>query len=247
MDDKEKWVPMGTKVSPDMAQVFSACCDALGCDTYHLLQGFIACVVRASADWHRKTPAMERLLNMIDLDVSWQKAINLCAPNLELDLSQLVMIVEAKDMEGFRAVMLNKPYMEECTQTENANMIFDRVLEVIYPKTYRRIRKLSAVMNIENRRNLLEALIDSQIDILEDRADREAMEGVNDFAENNRRVEYGKRTKQVRRRTPDEFYKQGVLDFDQQQERVEDAHEASDWLQSDEGKEWMEDIDHESD
>lgn len=241
MEDKDKFVPMGTKVSPEMAQVFNACCDALETDTYHLLQGFIESVIRAASKWHRKTPTVDRLLNMIDLDVGWQKRINLCAPNGKYTISQMILIIEQEGAEGFEAVMLDKPFMGECKQTENVDKMFENLCEVIYRKTYRRFRKLAALCNTQNQRQMFEMLIDNYVDNMEAEADREAMEGVNDFADNNKRYEYGKRTKRVKRRTPDEFIQQGELNFEQNQEREENAAEARHWLTSEEARQWLED------
>ena len=213
-EEKEKYVVMGTKVSPWVAEVWDAVCNALETDTYHLLQHFIFAMIRAANQRHSLSPQMERLINALDLDVGWQKALNLCAPNGKLSIAQMILIVEQEGKDGFGAVMLDKPWMGECQQTECADQIFERVAEVIYGKTYLRLRRLGNQMHVESQRELLEKIVDAQIDILQEEADREEMEGINDYATNNRRVEYGKKTKSTHHHSPEEYIEQGVIMFE---------------------------------
>ena len=59
-EDKDKFVPMGTKVSPEMAEVWNAVCDSLNTDTYHMLQAFI--YARYALPVH-STPSRRRYRN----------------------------------------------------------------------------------------------------------------------------------------------------------------------------------------
>lgn len=237
MEEKEKFVPMGTKISADMAVVWDAVCNALETDTYNLLQQFIQSTIKAASTPHEKSQEVERLLNMLDIDVGWQNAINLCAPNGKLSIAQMILIVEQDDKEGFEAIMLDKPFMGECQQTENADKIFERLVEVIFKRTYRRLRMLGAKLHVESQRALLEKMIDTETDANLSAEEWEEMHGLNDFAENNRRVEYGKRTKRVKHRTPDEFIEQGVITFS-----PEDTPTGVDGIpdKSEEARRWLE-------
>lgn len=195
MEDESKYVPMGTKVAPWAAEVWNAICDNLETDTYHLLQLFIYAMIRASSSAHELSPEVKRLLNVIDLDVAWQRAINLVSPTTRLKISRLIMIVEQEKKEGFAAIMLDKPFMEEVKQTENADEIFETLAEVIYKRTYSHFRRLSARMHMGSQRAMLEQLIETQEEVNREASDYEESTGINDYAENNRRVQYGKRTK----------------------------------------------------
>ena len=214
MEEKEKYVVMSTKVSPCVAEVWDAICNALETDTYHLLQQFIYAMIRAANQRHSLSPQMERLINALDLDVGWQKALNLCAPNGKLSIAQMILIVEQDGKEGFGAVMLDKPFMGECQQTECADQIFERLVEVIFRKTYLRLRRLGNQMHVKSQRELLEKMIDEQLDILQDESDREEMSGVDDYATNHKRLEYGKKTKSTHHRSPEEYIEQGVIYFE---------------------------------
>ena len=233
---------MGTKVNPAMAVVWDAICNALETDTYHLLQQFIQSTIRAASSHHEKSPEVERLMNMLDLDVGWQNAINVCAPNGKLSIAQMILIVEQEDKEGFGAIMLDKPFMGEVTQTENADKIFERIVEVIFKRTYRRFRQLGIKMHVNSQRALLEKLIETQMDVNINDEDNEEMHGLNDYAENNRRLEYGKRTKRVKHQSVD-MYEQSSLNFDdrtimdaehaeaEREERERNSEEARQWLE----------------
>ena len=213
-EEKEKSVVMSTKVSPWVAEVWDAICNSLETDTYHLLQQFIYAMNRAANQRHSLSPQMERLVNMLDLDVGWQKAINLCAPNGKFSIAQMILIVEQEGKEGFGAVMLDKPFMGECQQTECADQIFERLVEVIFRKTYLRLRRLGNQMHVKSQRELLEKMIDEQYDILQEESDREELQGMNDYATNNKRLEYGKKTKSTHHHSPEEYIEQGVIYFE---------------------------------
>ena len=213
-DEKEKSIVMSTKVSPWVAEVWDAVCNALETDTYNLLQQFIYAMNRAANQRHSLSPQMERLVNMLDLDVGWQKAINLCAPNGKFSIAQMILIVEQEGKEGFGAVMLDKPFMGECQQTECADQIFERLVEVIFRKTYLRLRRLGNQMHVKSQRELLEKMIDEQYDILQEESDREELQGMNDYATNNKRLEYGKKTKSTHHHSPEEYIEQGVIMFE---------------------------------
>lgn len=231
-DKEEKYVPMGTKVSPWAADVWNEVCNSLQTDTYHLLQQFVQAMLRASSTWHNKSPEVERLLTALDLDVGWQKAINICAPGGKLTIEQLILIVSQEDKSGCEAVMIEKPFMGDAMQTVNTNEIFERIVEVIWRKTYERLRKLAAQMGIQTQRELVERMLEDQLNINIEDSDREESQGINDYAENNRRLEYGKRTKRVKHRSPDEYIEQ-ELDFDamESKQREEKSEEARKWLE----------------
>ena len=186
-------------------------------------------------------------MNTLDLDVGWQNAINLCAPNGKLSIAQLILIVEQEDKEGFSAVMLDKPFMGECQQTENINLIIERIIQVGTKKLYQKLRGIGAKMNCKRFVDVMLQMIEDQDKLSDEKSDMEEYNGVNDYAENNRRVEYGKRTKRVKHHSPDEYIQQGILNFEQNEERREQAAEASAWMESAEAKDWLTNIENEYD
>lgn len=206
MDEERKFEPMGTKISPAMAVVWNAVCDALHTDTYHLLQQFIYAMIRSASEQHEKTPDVQRLLDALELDPGWQNAINLCAPNGRYKIAQMILIVEDEDKRGFGVHMLDKPFMGECQQTENVDRIFERLAEVIYKREYIKLRQLGIRMEVKSIRELLSLMIDAQTTALLDEEFAAELPGMGDRTEGGRLAgtsAYGKRTKQTKRRTPD--------------------------------------------
>ncbi len=201
---EEKFEPMGTKISPSAAVVWNAVCEALETDTYHLLQQFIYAMIRGASEQHEKSPEIERLMQALDLDAGWQNAINLCAPNGKLSIAQMILIVEQEGKKGFGAVMLDKPFIGECQQTENVDRIFERLTEVIFKRTYMKLREAGQMMKVKSQRELLETMADATIlQELNEGFARE-MPGMGEHAYNGRTYGgYGKKTKAKQKRTPD--------------------------------------------
>ena len=227
----EKFVPMATKISPAAAEVWDAICQARQTDTYHMLQNFIYTMIRAAADPHALNPDIQKILTMLDTDAGWQKAFNLCAPNVKAKVSQVVLIMEQEGRKGFGAVMVNRPFMGHATMTECTDDILERVCEVTMRGIYRRLRMLGARMECNNLSDVLLTLIDSQaiLDLAGDVQDEGPQMG--DRADNGHEYAYGKRTKQTKRRTPDTLDLQQRITFtdaDRQQADEEVARSSSD-------------------
>lgn len=210
-NDDNKYVPMGTKINPAMAVVWDSICEALGTDTYHMLQTFINAMIRAASGQHELTPEVKKLMTMLDADVGWQQAINLCAPNGKLTISQMILIVEQEEHKGFSAVMIDKPFMDNARQTECIDDIFERVTEVCMKGIYKKLRRLAVDMDCKSQADLLLTMIDAQTITNMDESDRQEMKGDAMFNDYGRRIEYGKRAKSYKHMTPDSHQQQKIL------------------------------------
>lgn len=202
-DEMKGFEPMGTKIDPAMAVVWNAVCQALGTDTYHMLQHFIYAMIRMASDAHSKTPEVEKLMMILDSDVAWQNAINLCAPKGKLSISQMILIIEDEERDGFAMTMLNKPFMGECVQIDNANAIIERVIEVGIKGLYKKMRQMKAEMRCEWLSDLLLTMLDAQELLNVTEADRMEMAGNAMFSDYGKPIEYGKKNKRKPHRTPD--------------------------------------------
>lgn len=214
-DNTQGFEPKGTKISPAMAVVWDAVCEALGTNTYDLIQNFIYSMIRAASEQHEKSPEIQKLLDALDLDPGWQNAINLCAPNGKLKIAQMVLIIEQEDKSGFGMVMLNKPYMGDVTQTENVNLIIERVIEVGMKKLYKKLRGIKADMKCNWLSDVMLTMIDAQDILNAEQADRDEMPGYGDHHDYGKRVEYGNKHKRVPHRTPDSVANQMSIHFDE--------------------------------
>ena len=223
----ERFEQLGTKISPAMAEVLDACCNAMGVDVYHLLQWFAYTIVKASAPMHSLDPRIQKLMTMLDRDAGWQNAFNLCNPD-RLKVSQVILILEQENHKGFGAVMLDKPFFDEARQTECVDDILERVTEVTMSGIYKRLRLMGAEMECNNLSDVLLTMLDAQ-DIL-NAEEREASElpGMGDIAPNGRAVAYGKRTKRKKHYTPDTMPVTGNL-FDDIDHEAPATEPLKDW------------------
>lgn len=205
MDHKtdDKFVAMGTKISPEAAIVWNAICDARQTDTYHMLQNFIYTMIRAAADPHRLNPDIKRILTMLETDAGWQQAFNLATHNAQLNVAQVVLILEQEGRKGFGAVMIDKPFMGNATMTECTDDILERVCEVTMRGIYRRLRLIGARMECNNLSDVLLTLIDAQTILELEEEFQEELPKLGDTTDNGKRYAYGKKTKSKHRRTPD--------------------------------------------
>lgn len=228
-DNNQGFEPKGTKISPAMAVVWDAVCEALGTNTYDLIQQFIYAMIRAASEQHDKSPEIQKLLDMLDLDPGWQNAINLCAPNGKMNIEQMILIVSQEDKTGFGMVMLDKPYCGECQQTENVNIITERVIQVGTKKLYQKLRDIGAKMKCKRFLDVMLTMIDAQdlLDAAED--DRNEMPGYGDYQDHGRRVVYGAKTKRIHHRTPDSVAnQQQTIQWTDDDCEIAD-YEAKDW------------------
>ena len=228
-DNSQGFEPQGTKISPAMAVVWNAVCEAMGTDTYHMLQHFIYAMIRAASSQHDKSPEVQKLLDALDLDPGWQNAINLCAPNGKQKIAQMILIVEQEDKEGFGMYMLNKPFFSDVTQTENVNLIIERVIEVGMKKLYKKLRLIKADMRCQWLSDVMLTMIDAQDILNAEQADRDEMPGYGMYNDAGRPIEYGKKNKRVHHRTPDSVANQQQrIVFDDYDREVAD-YETKDW------------------
>ena len=213
MDNKERFEQLGTKIDPAMATVLDKVCNALQVDVYHLLQWFAYTLIKASSPLHELDPRIRKIMTMLESDVGWQTAFNLANPD-ELRVAQVVLILEQQGHRGFGAVMIDKPFFGETTQTECVDTILERVCEVTMRGIYRRLRQMGMKIDCTNLSDVLLTMLDAQ-DLL-NAAEADAKEGpqMGDIAPNGRQYAYGKKTKAKQKRTPDSVAADQRIKFD---------------------------------
>ena len=212
-DDNKKFAEMATKISPAAAEVWNEICEARKTNTYHMLQNFIYTMIRAAADFHALNPDIQKILTMLETDAGWQKAFNLCAPNADTRVAQVVLILEQKDRKGFGAVMIDKPFMGDAQMTECTDEILERVTEVTMPGIYRRVRLLGGQMDCNNLSDVLLTLIERQSNEEIDRQNQQEMQGPSNYTDYGKEYVYGKRTKVKHHKSVDMYDRQQRISF----------------------------------
>lgn len=224
--NKDDFVVVGTKIPESMAKQLNTICQVLGTTSYDLIQLFLYGFIRHATSPHETSPDMQRLLALLEVDAGWQNAFNLANPG-NLSIAQLIMILEQEGRTGFGAVMIDKPWMGmSMEQTENANDILERVIEVTQHGVYRQIRMLGARMGCERFGDIITRMVDDQKSKEDDEAFMREMPGNGDYVDYKGyepRQVGTVRTKQRHRRGVDTIDKQSMIRFDDDDVLVSDA------------------------
>lgn len=198
----EQFSVLATKISPEMAELLNTICESMQVDVYHLLQWFVYTLVKASSPQHELTPEIRKIMTMLESDAGWQQAFNLANP-AKLKVAQVVLILEQEKHKGYGAVMIDRPWMGESTQTECVDDILERVTEVTMRGIYRRLRLLGASMDCKHLSDILLTMIDDQISMEQEGSTLAEVQGPDNIAPNGKPYAYGAKTKSRQHRTID--------------------------------------------
>jgi len=233
MSNKENYVLLQTKISPQQAELLDAICNVLGVNTYQIFQMFFYTLCKASAPMHELSPEIRKLMTMMETDAGWAEAFNMANPE-RLKVAQVVLILEQKGKKGYGAVMIDNPWMGmvpkmvsdidrtktgDPLMTENVDDILERVAEVTMHGIYRRLRLIGAEHDCTNLSDILLTMVDAQTVLDMDEASKIEMKGEALYDYRGRPIKYGARTKAKQHRTPDSLandhrIKQQTIVFD---------------------------------
>ena len=230
--NKENYVLLQTKVSPQQAELLDAICNVLGVNTYQIFQMFFYTLCKASAPMHELSPEIRKLMTLMETDAAWSEAFNMANPE-KLKIAQAILILEQKDHKGFGAVMIDRPFMSEARMTECVDDILERVAEVTMHGIYRRLRMMGSVLECQNLSDVLMLMLDAQMKAELEEQDKVVMKGQAMYDYRGRKIEYGQKSKAKHHRTPDSVdadrrIKQQTIKFDDFDREVA-GYEVKDW------------------
>lgn len=233
-NNKENYVLLQTKISPQQAELLDAICNALGVNTYQIFQMFFYTLCKASAPMHELSPEIRKLMTLMETDAGWAEAFNMANPE-RLKVAQVVLILEQKDKKGYGAVMIDKPFMSDAHMTECVDDILERVCEVTMHGIYRRLRLIGAEHDCTNLSDILLTMVDAQTILDMDEESKVEMKGEALYDYRGRPIKYGARTKAKQHRTPDSLandqrIKQQTIVFDDfDRETADNEVKLNDW------------------
>ena len=232
--NKEKYVLLQTKVSPQQAELLDAICNVLGVNTYQIFQMFFQTLLRASSPMHELDPRIQKLMTFMETDASWAEAFNMANPN-DLRVARTILILEQEGKKGFGAVMIDRPTIpgEKPMMTECVDEILERVTEATMIGVYNRLRRMGARLQCEHLSDILLTMLDAQSIILTEEENHFEMKGEPLYDYLGRKIEYGQKSKAKHHRTPDSVdadrrIKQQNIQFDDFDREVAD-YEVKDW------------------
>lgn len=209
----DNYVLVATKLPQWMKEQLEAICAERETTLYDIMQLFLYSFYRHTATPHDVTPDMARLLTLLSMDAGWKRAFNLANPK-PLAVAQLIMILEQPGRPGFGAVMIDKPFMGEPRQNDNANDILERVVEVTQQGIYRQVRMLGAQLGCERFADIITTMLDEQTTIRTAVDLNDCLPKSGEQMLNGRKVEYGARQKPIHHHDIDSPVAQRRINFD---------------------------------
>lgn len=209
----EKYVMIGTKVSPNFAETFNRICRKKGLNKYQAIQMMVDTFVRYTDDRYNLSEEMSLLMSAFEHMDGWNNAFNLADPTADRQIDEAIYFLTASDRRGSRAVLVHRPYFGNWTETSNVKMILERVIEILMPERYRRMRMIAYEMECNSILELVDRMIDAYtIDQLDQSFRRDFEDAAR--ADNGRAVAYGAKTKGKQHRTPDSVAMDQRIKFD---------------------------------
>jgi hypothetical protein len=213
-NEKDKYVMVGTKVSPKFAETFNRICRKKGLNKYQAIQMMVDTFVRYTDDRYNLSEEMSLLMSAFEHMDGWNGAFNLADASADKQIDEAIYFLTAAERNGARAIMVHRPYFGNWTETSNVQMILERVIEVLMPERYRRLRILASDKECNSILELIDRMIDAHtIDQLEQSFRREFEDAGRTDA--GKSVGYGRKTKGLHHHTIDgEAARQARLHFD---------------------------------
>lgn len=219
---KDNYVLLQTKVKRREAERLERIAKGRGTNIYGLLQLMCQFIVRTASGEYNLSDDINRLITLFHLEPGWKDAYNSCDPTADTEIAQEVLILQQPGRRGFGAVMVNKPFMGQWTETECVDDIIDRVIEVCAPGIWKRVHCLMKQMECESIIDLLVTITDSRIIYELEEANRREIQQADNIASNGRALEYGSRTRRKKHFDPDTMPQQIRFDaFDAEQSKDE--------------------------
>lgn len=211
-DENNRYVVIGTKTSRQFYVTFNEICRKKGIKPYQAMQMMVDSFVRYTDDRHNLSAEMEQLMSIFEHMEGWKDAFNLADANTERQIDEAVYLMTANGKKGTRAVMVHRPYFSNWTETYNVQHILERMIEVLFPERYRRLRALAVDMDCNSLLELLDIMIDAHTVEQVNRELRKDFEDCNRH-EYGKPIEYGQRTKRKHHKGVDMYDKQVRITF----------------------------------
>ena len=213
-NEQEKYVMIGTKVSPKFAETFNRICRKKGLNKYQAIQMMVDTFVRYTDDRYNLSEEMSLLMSAFEHMDGWNGAFNLADTTADKQIDEAIYFLTAAERRGARAIMVHRPFFGNWTETSNVQIILERVIEVLMPERYRRLRMLAVDMECNSILELIDRMIDAHtIDQLEQNF-RSAFEDCQ-RTDSGKTFAYGNKTKSLHHHTVDgEAARQARLHFD---------------------------------
>lgn len=226
-NNQDKHVVVATKLSRPAAERLAKIAKHKGMTIYELIQMVCDTLIRYMDDRHNLSEEMERAMSIFEHMVGWADALNLADPTVQKEIAQAVYIFQDANGEkkGFRAVMVDKPFMGQWTEDQNVMHIFNRIFNICMPDLYMKLFRARILLGCNNVSEVINLLADAQVIMHLNDEYRKDFEDA-DRADNGHAVQYGQKTKGLQHRTPDSLAQDQRFNF----EDWEGEHRQTDFI-----------------
>lgn len=164
MSKENKYVAVATKLSPYANERLEKIARKKRMTKYDIIQMMCDVAIRYMDDRHNLTPEMEQAMQLFEHMVGWGDALNIADPTVNTEVSEAIYALRDAEgkKKGVRVVMVRKPFFGQWDQTNNVQLIFERMTELLLPDTYRQLRQLAVKMECSSLVELLNLMIDAQ-------------------------------------------------------------------------------------
>ena len=234
MDEyQDKYVTLATKVSRTAANKLARIAKKKDMTIYELIQMVCDTLIRYMDDRHNLSEDMERAMSIFEHMVGWADALNLADPTVNKEVAQAVYIFQDADggKKGFRATMVNKPFMGQWTEDSNVMHIFERIFNICMPELYMKLFRARIVLGCERVSEVINMLADAEVIMHLNGEFRQEFEDAARM-DNGKGYGYGQKTKGLQHRTPDSVAQDQRFNF----EEWEGEHRQTDFVPPEELK-----------
>lgn len=216
MDEyQDKYVTLATKVSRTAADKLARIAKKKGMTIYELIQMVCDTLIRYMDDRHNLSEEMERAMSIFEHMVGWADALNLADPTVNKEVAQAVYIFQDSDggKKGFRATMVNKPFMGQWTEDSNVMHIFERIFNICMPDLYMKLFRARIMLECNTVAEVINMLADAEVIM---HLNGELRQEFEDAArmDNGKGYGYGQKTKGLQHRTPDSVAQDQRFNFE---------------------------------
>ena len=213
--NQDKHVVVATKLSRPAAERLAKIAKHKDMTIYELIQMVCDTLIRYMDDRHNLSEEMERAMSIFEHMVGWADALNLADPTVQKEIAQAVYIFQDADgqKKGFRAVMVDKPFIGQWTEDQNVMHIFERIFNICMPDLYMKLFRARIILGCERVSEVINLLADAQVIMHLNDEYRKDFEDA-DRADNGHAVQYGQKTKGLQHRTPDSVAQDQRFNFD---------------------------------
>ncbi len=225
----EKYVVVATKMRREAAERLARIAKKKGLTIYELIQMVCDTIIRYMDDRHNLSAEMERAMSIFEHMVGWADSLNLADPTVQKEVAQAVYIFQDAEgkKKGFRATMVNKPWMGIWDETSNVMDIFERIFNICLPELYMKLFRARIILGCDRVSEVINMLADAEVIMQMDNEFRKEFEDAARM-DNGKGYAYGQKTKGLQHRTPDSLAQDQRIKFDDYDREVAD-YEVQDW------------------